>query len=203
MKAETYLADPCGSSSLPFWKTEQTVLPPGMAVIRDDEYDPAQRRGEDEPYFRLIHRLEGIRRPILPAGFGMAPCDAEGFARHICECYAEEGISAEELRACEQRSVYDPELRIAVADLGNGRICATGIAETDLRIGEGVLEWIQVSPEYRRRGLGRFLVNELLYRMKEKVRFVTVSGKMNNPDNPFALYRACGFTNPVVWHVIR
>ena len=28
---------------------------------------------------------------------------------------------------------------------------ATGIAELDTRIGEGILEWIQVSPKYRRR----------------------------------------------------
>jgi hypothetical protein len=26
---------------------------------------------------------------------------------------------------------------------------------------------------------------------------------VNNPDNPFALYRSCGFTDPVIWHIIR
>ncbi len=54
------------------------------------------------------------------------------------------------------------------------KTAATGIAEFDVRIGEGILEWIQVSPEYRNRGLGAFVVNELLYRMQGKAGFVTV-----------------------------
>ena len=51
--------------------------------------------------------------------------------------------------------------------------------------------------------LGKYIVKELLYRMKDKAKFVTVSGKVNNPDNPYALYCACGFGNPVTWHVVR
>ena len=70
---------------------------------------------------------------------------------------------------------------------------ATGIAELDREIGEGVLEWIQVSKDYRRRGLGSYLVLELLWRMRKAARFVTVSGECENADNPEGLYRKCGF----------
>ena len=38
MRAEEYLKDPCRASSLPFWKTEQLILPRGVTVIRDDLY---------------------------------------------------------------------------------------------------------------------------------------------------------------------
>ena len=112
-------------------------------------------------------------------------------------------MTPEELEARKKLPVYDPVLWIAVRDRETGQIAATGIAELDARIGEGILEWIQVSPEYRRRGLGQYIVKELLYRIKDKARFVTVSGKANNPDNPYALYCACGFGNPVIWHVVR
>ena len=203
MRAEEYLKDPCGASSLPFWKTEQLTFPQGVSVIRDDLYAAEQHGGTEEPYFKMIHRLEKIRTPELPAPFRTVACGPEGFADHIRECYTGEGITADELRACARRPVYTPDLWIAVEDETNGRIAASGIADLDARTGEGILEWIQVSPDYRRRGLGRFTVLELLRRMRGRAAFATVSGRVNNPDNPYALYRGCGFTDPVIWHVIR
>ena len=203
MDAKDYRADPCRASSLPFWKTEQVTVPENITILREDQFDMSESRGTDEPYFRLIHRLEGTERPAVPEPFSIVPCDAEGFARHIRECYTDECITADELRDCVRRPVYDPDLWIMVADATNGRMAASGIADADRRIGEGILEWIQVSPDYRRRGLGQFIVRELLYRMKGKVDFVTVSGKMNNPGNPLGMYLSCSFRDPVIWHVIR
>ena len=203
MRAEEYLKDPCRASSLPFWKTEQLILPRGVTVIRDDLYTAERNGGTEEPYFKLVHRMETLCPPKLPDSFRIVPCEPEGFARHIRECYAEEGVNADELRACARRPVYDPELWIAVEDETNGRIAASGIADLDTSIGEGILEWIQVSPEYRRRGLGKYIVLELLRRMRGKAELATVSGRMYNPDNPYALYRGCGFTDPVIWHVVR
>ena len=73
----------------------------------------------------------------------------------------------------------------------------------DRRIGEGILEWVQVSPTYRRKGLGRFVVCELLRRLRnEGASFATVSGRTQNKDRPLLLYLSCGFTDPVIWHVI-
>ena len=80
---------------------------------------------------------------------------------------------------------------------------ATGIAELDREIGEGVLEWIQVSKSHRGCGLGSYIVSQLLWRMKDKARFVTVSGQCYNPTNPEGLYRKCGFTGNDVWHILR
>jgi GNAT superfamily N-acetyltransferase len=70
-------------------------------------------------------------------------------------------------------------------------------------MGEGILEWIQVSEGYRRRGLGSFLVKELLWRMQGKVKFATVSGQCDSPSCPERLYRSCGFTGQDVWHVLH
>ena len=84
-----------------------------------------------------------------------------------------------------------------------GELAATGIAELDREIGEGILEWIQVSEDCRGRGLGRYLVSELLWRMRGRALFATVSGQCNNPSQPERLYRGCGFTGDDVWHVLR
>ena len=101
------------------------------------------------------------------------------------------------------RPVYDAALWLTVKDDQTGAIAATGIAELDREIGEGVLEWIQVSKGYRGKGLGSFIVSELLWRMKDKTDFVTVSGQCNNPTNPEKLYRKCGFTGNDTWHILR
>ena len=203
LKASEYTADPCRASSLPFWKTERIQLPPHLSVLREDCFSAAALQGRDEPYFKMRHSLEGLPSCALPERFALVDCAPADFARHIQTCYSEIGISTEELCAYRARPVYDPALWLAVAEAGGGQPVATGIAELDTRIGEGVLEWIQVSPEYRRMGLGRFLVCELLHRMHGRARFATVSGRLMSESRPMALYEACGFTDPVIWHVVR
>ena len=203
LERELYRTDPCGAFSLPFRKAKRISVPEGMTILREDRFDPARCGGRDEPYFKLVHRLRNLESPRLPARYRAVRCGAEELARHIGECYARERVTADELRACEARPGFDPDLRLAVIDTANGRIAASGIAEADAGIGEGTLEWIQVSPEYRRQGLGRYVVLELLRRLRGKADFVTVSGKINNPCGPLALYRSCGFTDCVVWHIVR
>lgn len=198
---EEYLTDPCRASSLPFWKTERLAVPDRLFVVREDQMPAAPPEGADEPYFRLLHRLEEIPRPALPAGFELGGGDFAAFAAHIGACYDKEGVTAEELAACARRFVYDPSLWIAVRDKASRRIVASGIADLDARIGEGILEWIQVSPDCRGRGLGRFVVCELLRRMQGKAAFATVSGRLNNPG-ALALYLSCGFENRVIWHLV-
>ena len=172
-------------------------------ILRDDQFDPARYGGMDEPYFKLVHDLRNIGCPGLPAPFQETQCDAAALARHIAECYTEERLPENELRFRMMQPDFDPGLWLAVVDTTNGRVVASGIAEVDPGIREGTLEWIQVSPDYRRKGLGQYIVNGLLQRLYGKADFVTVSGKLNNPGNPLALYCSCGFTDCVVWHIVR
>ncbi|MBQ3849127.1 MAG: GNAT family N-acetyltransferase [Clostridia bacterium] len=203
MNPEQYLSNPCKASSLPFWKTNLISLPPSMSVVRDDLF-PGLREGSfDTLYFKLLHRLNALSPYTLPNGFSFTSVDEHSMAAHISHCYEEESVSVEELKQYKKRNVYSPDLWIGLKENDSGKLVATGIAEFDQEIKEGVLEWIQVSPDFRRRGLGRFVVNELLIRLVNRADFVTVSGRMNNPNNPYALYLNCGFETPVIWHVVR
>lgn len=202
MKIETYWNDPCGASSLPYWKTETVTVPPNIRVVRDDVFDPSRFRGRDEPYFKLMHPLKSIKEPVLPGDYALAQCSIVDYVNQINACYAREHLTEEELLAYLSHPVYREDLWLAVKDRESGAIVATGIAELDARIGEGVLEWIQVLPAYRRKGLGSYVVCELLKRMGNQARFATVSGRMRNESAPLALYRSCGFVAPVLWHVI-
>lgn len=200
---EEYLRNPCGASSLPFWKTEQMEIPENLSVYREDQFVEASCAGIDTPYFKMVHSLQNIPHSVLSAEYELTSAGTEELVSHIQACYVSEGVTCAELEAYTKRPVYDASLWIAARERKTGRIVASGIGELDTRIGEGVLEWIQVSPDHRRRGLGLCIVCELLHRLSNKADFVTVSGQMNSPHNSYALYRACGFVHPVIWHVLR
>lgn len=103
----------------------------------------------------------------------------------------------------QKHSVYCPDLWLAVRDDRTGRVAASGIGELDSEIGEGVLEWIQVSDYCRKMGIGSCVVQELLLLMKKRANFATISGRCNNFTHPEALYRKCGFEGNDIWHILR
>ncbi len=202
LSPEDYINAPCAASSLPYWKAGRFVVPEGMLVIRDDQYKKEEYpQYEDTPYFKLIHSMKDLQKPILPKEYSAATAGFAEFSAHIRCCYGG-GPSEEELALYAERPSYDPALWVAVAD-ETGSIAGSGIAELDARIGEGIIEWVQVSKGRRRRGLGEYLVRELLYRMKGLARFTTVSGEVNNASDPLALYEKCGFGGKVIWHVLK
>ena len=204
MEKKAYLANPCKASSLPFWKTNLVKIPENMKILlEDDLQDVDVLEYADERFFKLMHHMQDIKRPLLDNKYEMVCCETSEYSRHIAACYSNVGISAEELLEYRNHAVYDGNLWIAIKERGHSDIVASGIAEIDEDIKEGILEWIQVSPEHRGIGLGKFVVNELLWRMKDKAEFVTVSGKVDNSTNPRELYIACGFTDEVIWHVMR
>ena len=86
----------------------------------------------------------------------------------------------------------------------NGKMAASGVAEFDEVCREGIIEWVQVLPEYRGRGLGKKIVDVLLNRLKSiGASFVTVSGNLDNTSNPLELYRKCGFTGDDIWYICQ
>lgn len=198
-----YLADPCGSASIPYWKLKSLTVPSGMVILHEREYR-AENYADytDEAYFRLYHDLYNLRKPTPPNGFYVCKADALAFSAHINSCYGGIGVTEAELQAYTERTVYNASLWLAVQNDKTGELAATAIGELDTETGEGTLEWVQVSESYRGRGLGRYMVEELLYRMSGIARFATVSGKCNNLSNPERLYRSCGFMGNDVWHIL-
>lgn len=201
---DEYLVNPCKTASIPYWKVKSIAIPDSMKILHQDDFDEIEyRQYIDEPYFRLSHNLHGLSAPMLPQGYSLCKATLGDFAVHINSCYDGISITEAELRSYTARPVYDAELWLAVKDDQTGNIVATGIAELDREIGEGVLEWIQVSKDHRGNGLGSYIVSELLLRMKGTAQFATVSGQCNNTTNPEKLYRKCGFSGSDVWHILR
>ena len=201
---QQYLSNPCGESSLPYWKAVNMNVPENMLIKHNRNF-----AGEcfvdyiDEPYFRLYHDLQKLRAATLPEGFQLCEASPAEYAAHINQCYADISITEEEIKSYFQHSVYSAALWIVVQECKSKEIVATGIAELDEQIGEGILEWIQVSPTHRGIGLGTYVVTELLTRIAQKAQFATVSGQINNPSKPESLYRNCGFQGNDIWHVLK
>lgn len=199
-----YLKNPCRTSSIPFWKTKEISVPDTMKIVHDMDFvESFLQNYHDEPYFRIIHTLHNLTNFTLPEAFSFCSASVEEFTDHINHCYNALHISSEELHRYTMHSVYCPDLWVTIRDNRSGIIVASGIGELDSDLGEGMLEWIQVSEDYRSNGLGSCIVLELLRRMKGKVNFVTVSGSCNNPTNPEALYRKCGFVGNDIWHILE
>ncbi len=204
IRLQDYIENPCKSSSLPYWKTKSISVPADMLIVHDEQYKTGNfDEYDDERYFRLQHSMNALLKPELPYGYDIVYATASEYVVHINDCYSDLSVTGDLIRSYADHAVYDANLWVAVADAETKQIVASGIAEYDPEVSEGALEWIQVTEAYRGKGLGEFIVNELLWRMREKAAFVTVSGKVDNKTNPERLYRKCGFTGSDVWHILR
>ena len=199
-----------------FWTRDRSAQVPeallkdvSLALLHADYVDEAVRSSfsRGERYFRLVRYGAAVPSPRLPAGFGFAPVAlpsaAPAAADLIGRCYVDLRPSSSTVEGWMQHATFSPDLWIWIADAATHTPVALGIAELDSRIGEGALEWVQVLPDYRGRGLGAALVHELLGRLADRASFVTVSGQVDSHSQPEALYRRCGFLGQELWWVLR
>lgn len=202
---QQYLSNPCGTLSVPYHKAKNTSVPEGMKIVHECDFDASDLKSyRDERYFRLYRDMKNIR--ITKAdGFLIETVDRNDLANVvevINRSYTDLSVTLEQIEGYTQTSVYDRNLWVLVREEQTGICVGCGIADFDAEIGELILEWIQVLPDYRKKGIGRAIVNTLLHRAK-KAAFATVSGKADDPTCPERLYRSCGFVGNDIWHVLR
>lgn len=202
---EAYKENPCGILSIPYWKNKNICIPENMCIVHDADYiEEDYQDYHDEPYFRLYHALVGIQTITLDniSIVTAKQDDIPLFVDVINQSYTDMSVTFEQLKGYTQTEVFCPELWIYAVDNVTSCIVGCGIADFDKEVHEGILEWIQVMPAYRGKGIGQLIVNELLKRMTGIADFATVSGKVNNPTSPEMLYRKCGFVGKDVWHIL-
>ena len=202
---EAYRKDPCRILSIPYWKNKHVRIPPHMKIVHHADYAPDNYPGyRDEPYFRLRHDLNHIEAfslndvDIVTASIADIPVLADIINRS----YTDLSVTRSQLEGYTRTEVYCPDLWIMAIDRSTATITGWGMADLDRQIREGIIEWVQVLPEYRRKGIGQAIVSELLRRMADLADFATVSGKVNNATRPEKLYRKCGFCGNDIWHIL-
>lgn len=201
MNLKTYLNNPCGSSSLPYYKTNTYQFPKGVQVTHGYEIQVGS-----QSYFRLIHTLDCIDDVIVPDGYFLRiidthnPNEIERLRLFVNSCYQDISLKSNQIQSMINSPLFDPHLWIIIEDK-DGKIVASGISEHDRQVPEGILEWIQVDIRHRGMGFGKAIVNATLHYFQTHVPFVTVSGECFNQTKPDQLYRKCGFEGNDIWTV--
>ncbi|MBU5439617.1 GNAT family N-acetyltransferase [Tissierella sp. MSJ-40] len=158
-------------------------------------------------YFKLIHNNRDIPDIKISDDYYIRDVNIDSelhmVSELICHCYDNIKPSVKEVTKWTRHHVFQKNLWIWVIDKKREKPVALGIAELDINIKEGTLEWVQVLPDYHGNKLGKVLVIELLKRLGQYADFTTVSGELDNKTNAERLYRSCGFIGDDIWYVLR
>lgn len=205
MTLQQYLQAPCEMLSIPFWKAQSSSIPVGMKIVHNSVFNKLDYSGySDEKYFRLFHNLKNISQTHVD-GFEIVTATTEDIAAFVDivnKSYTDMQANFNQFINYTKTPVYRSDLWILIKDISDGEYAGCGIADFDNQAKELILEWIQVLPEYRRKGIGTLIVKELLNRGRGIADFATVSGKVGNATKPELLYRKCGFTGNDIWHIL-
>lgn len=205
MTLNEYLKNPCGISSIPYWKVKSIAIPENIMILHNNDFSESLLNNYiDEKYFRLYHDLKNINEIVIN-GIEIINASNQDFSiivDIINQSYVDMQASCKQFEDYTKTQVYNPDLWILVKNTSNNKYIGCGIADFDSETKELILEWIQVLPEYRKKGIGQIIVNELLWRGKDIANFATVSGKIDNISKPERLYRKCGFTGSDIWHIL-
>lgn len=169
-------------------------FPPAIQIVKN----------HDCIYFRLFHNLQDASLPCTD-GVKIRTASQDDLPKIVSiinESYDDIAVTLNQMQNFQQSLVYAPEFWLLAVDSLTEETIGCGIADFDSEVGELILEWIQVLPKHRRKGVGSSLVNALLSRKPKGAVFATVSGKADSPSNPEALYRSCGFTGQDYWHIL-
>jgi len=173
-----------------------------FAIVHQDYLEPDVVAGfvGRQARFRLLHTAEVA--PALPDGLSWAdadPAQAEAIAAFIARCDPTFQPTAETVRTWAGESACAPDLWLWAQD-AQGEPVGLAYAERDAALPEAALEGAYVRPDWRKRGLGRALVGEVVRRAKASgTALVTVAGAVEDRDNPGAFFRRCGFSGRDVW----
>ena len=179
-----------------------------LALVHDDclEIFKDFNFPQKTAFFRILHR-GAPPDDSLPEGYHYERVnpyqDLALVASFINQCYENISVNEKTVDRWLNHPVYDPNLWVWIKETTNDQLAALGIGEIDHRVPEASLEWVQVHPDFQRRGLGRAIIGELLRHVSPKVDFTTVSGEVNNPSNPEKLYRQMGFKGSDFWWMLR
>ncbi len=158
-------------------------------------------------YFRALYCGPAPVAPVLPPDLEIVSCesdaDLENAAALMNAAYPSlpRLASVEGLRQMTRAAYYYPEGWFFLRDRRSGRDIGLAVNGYCRDVGEGFVEWVQVLPAFRQRGLGVLLVQESVHRLRAS-RCITVAGSLDAPFAVGDLYEKCGFAQTRQWTIL-
>lgn len=203
MDIKEYIQNPCRMLSIPYWKAINLTLPDTVKIVHASEWNGQYKIYER--FFRIKHSLQNFATIDFDYNIIAIDNQTKQLADMINASYVHENIvvSEEEILRWKEHKTFRENLWVCI-ETSDGKMVASGIAEYDEECKEGILEWVQVLPEYRGMGFGKKIVIALLNELKKiGAEFATVSGNLDNVTTPLELYKKCGFFGEDVWYICR
>lgn len=95
-------------------------------------------------------------------------------------------IMPDNLKKIMREPVFDPSMWLFVKDNNTNEFIGISISTYDVQLKETDIEWFYILPEYHRKGVGRYLISEIIKRSEYRSSDIRVGG-----TNEF--YKKCGF----------
>lgn len=200
-----YKANPCRYSSIPLYKEIRRNPHQKITVIHHTQYrnEKGQYHGR---FLRLKHDLNHIPYVTLdgfkPIAFDKTH-DIDKAVELINTSYESSTVKRETIELMMVDRVYNSKLWYYIVEKQSNKPVALGIAHYDSIVNEISLDWIQVLPKYRNKGIGKLLLRKLLLEASSIGAFATVSFDLDNLTSPEHLYRRMGFKGHDLWHIIK
>lgn len=175
-----------------------------FAIMHQDYLEPDVVAGfvGRQAQYRLSHHGQVNKVTALPDGISWAaaePAQAEAIATFITRCDPAYQPDAQTIQSWAESPAYSPDFWRWLKD-ANGDPVGLIIAEYDRTLPEAAIEGVYIRPDQRGRGLGRAMVTQVVQQAASAgAAFTTVTGTVEDRDNPGAFFRRCGFTGRDVW----
>ena len=170
-------------------------------MLHEDEFN--NNAEVVERYFKMIHYLDDVKSCLyisLPVDIKK---DLDKLVIQINDSYQHENITISKVKLLEIIDSPQFNNRLWRKIEKDGKIIGSILALIDKEINEGIIDYIQVSPEYRNKNYGKELLIDCLNEFKDMADFVTVSGRIGNITNPRKLYASCGFKGNDIWYICK
>jgi len=122
--------------------------------------------------------------------------DYDEAALIINRAYDWASYTGDHVKAFKESPAYDPDLWVWLVEKKTGKKAALGIGDFYSPIKEGSLDWVQVDPDFSKRGLGKYLVKVLVDRIVSKGGTIRVTGIAD------AFYQSCGLVTEEKWYIL-
>ena len=224
---QKYIQDPTHTLPIPLWKHNKTVVREDMVIVSDEMYNEVLYRDfVDSKYYRLEHELLNLKLGKIGNHYSFSTYksgDIFNLYNLIKECYEESSLTFDKIESIVKDETFNNllcvflyndrnyvtersvDLKKSLKNDKEKKLKPIGmiLANFDENIKEASIEYLCIIEKYRKKGLSKLLIQEILLRISNIADFATVTYPINSVYPLDKIFRDCGFKGDAIWHVLK